>query len=63
MLFVNNGSEDIFISFGETATLANSLVVKAVGGSLQINDPQMFLGVVNAISVSGGQDLRVLDGK
>jgi hypothetical protein len=56
-IIYNNGSVNIYLGFGTAAVVTNSLPVPP--GGIFIDD--VFTGVVNAISGTAGQDVRVVE--
>lgn len=52
--FTNNGSADIWINYGATATVGQGIVLKGGGGNHEINAANPYTGVVSAISASAG---------
>ena len=58
-LFTNNGTTDIFLNLGATATANNGIPVKAGGGSYAITQVDMYTGVVSAICGSAASLLVV----
>ncbi len=54
--FVNDGAEVIYLARGETAVVNQGIRLNANGGSYHIGTDNMWLGVVNGISVNDAQD-------
>ncbi|MBD1836134.1 hypothetical protein H6F61_26480 [Cyanobacteria bacterium FACHB-472] len=48
---VNNGSVDVTVALGSTATAGAGIVLKGGGGSFEIDSP-LYLGAVSAIAAS-----------
>lgn len=61
-LIVNLGVNDVYIAFGETATIAGSIKLPAGIGFYESSRPDLFQGQVNAIADSGSSDVRVTEG-
>ncbi len=62
LLFINDSDEDIFLNFGEAATTAG-LPIAANRGAYELQINSVFVDkAINAICVSGGKNLIVLEG-
>ena len=60
--FVNNSNQDMYLGLGADAVMNRGIRINANGGSYEINDNNLFTGVVNAIASGGSKSLVVTEG-
>lgn len=58
-VIVNDSDADIYLALGVTAVVNKGILIKAAGGSFEINDQNMFRGVVNGVTASGSKNVTV----
>ena len=57
--FTNDSDEKIYLSLGATAVMSQGIPLNANGGSYEINQTNLYTGVVHAICSSGSKNLCV----
>lgn len=60
--FVNDSDEVIYLSKSATAVMNKGIRLNAAGGVYEINQTNLYLGVVSAICASGSKNLCVEEG-
>jgi len=62
-VFVNDSNKPIYLSLGATAVLNQGIMLPTAGNrKFEINDSNLYLGVVNAIAEGGAKNLTVTEG-
>lgn len=52
-LIVNSSDVGVWVSFGATAVIGTGVYLAPAGGSYELDDDNLFLGVINGIAASG----------
>ena len=60
-VIVNDSDADIYLALGVTAVVNKGILIKAAGGSYEINADNMFRGVVNGVTASGSKNVTVTE--
>lgn len=60
--FVNNSNQDMSFGFGVAAVLGLGKLLKANGGTYEMNDTNLFTGAIYAIATGGAKKLAVDEG-
>lgn len=61
-VFVNDSNKPIYLSLGAAAVLNQGIELSTVNGKYEINDSNLFLGVIYAIAEGGDKNLTVTEG-
>jgi len=63
-LFVNDGTEAIYLHLGAAAVMNRGIRLNASGGSYEMNRElgNLYIGAINGICASGGMTLLVTEG-
>ena len=62
LVIVNNGASDVTIRRAATAVAGQGIVLKANGGSYEINSTNLYKGVISCITATGTSTLAIEEG-
>lgn len=60
LAIVNDGPGDVYLNIGNNAVLGKGILLKADGGSYEVNAENLFTGAVNAIASSSPANLTYI---
>jgi len=61
-VFVNDSDENIYISLSGTAVMNEGIRLNSNGGAYEINQTNMYTGIIKGICSSGSKNITVTEG-